>query len=654
MFGRKKKGKKDYPEMVDSIQGSPKEEPDYVRNTGNFNSYPMEQDEWPQDIEYDNPYTPEQINDVPESDNDFRNDTGDQQSGEISPDYESSFPEEKGEPDNYGYDFQGNAGEKDDILPEPDVPSERDLARIERKKRRKRELRRVRFAFAFFIICILALGGLVGYQMLKQQGIQLFGSDGVISSSALGSKVSGWLHASDPSDSQKEKNENKQDDVQAEDSQQEPESVLPEGADGAQTEHSGATEAETVPETESPAQIQARAELMAQADLMAAQYDYDGAAGLLKSQKNYESDTELQQKAAEYEAAKAACVEISPDTVEHVFVHSLIVDPSRAFDGDSAQDGYNLNMVTVEEFKKVIQSMYDKGYVLVSLHDMGEIDANGQMQRKSIWLPEGKKPIVFSQDDVSYYHTYSGDGFADRLIVDENGEVKNEYTDADGNTTVGDYDMVPVLDTFIKEHPDFSYHGRKGIVVLTGYNGVFGYRTDGDYRDQLNLQEDQRKWLDAHPDFDFDADVAAATAVADAMKANGWEFASHTWGHISVSDKSLEEIKTDTQKWLDYVKPIVGDTDMIIFAFGSDIGDWTGYASDNEKFNYLKSVGFDYFCNVDGSTLCWVQFGNTYLRQARMNIDGYRMATNPDILSPLFNVSDVYDTSRPEMPEWTQ
>ena len=42
--------------------------------------------------------------------------------------------------------------------------------------------------------------------------------------------------------------------------------------------------------------------------------------------------------------------------------------------------------------------------------------------------------------------------------------------------------MVPLIDTFVKEHPDFSYHGRKGILAMTGYDGVLGYRTDIAYK----------------------------------------------------------------------------------------------------------------------------------------------------------------------------
>lgn len=70
---------------------------------------------------------------------------------------------------------------------------------------------------------------------------------------------------------------------------------------------------------------------------------------------------------------------------------------------------------------------------------------------------------------------------------------------------------------------------------MTGYNGVLGYRTDIAYKTGENLQDDQKKFLEDNPDFDYDQDVADATKVADAMKAEGWEFASHTWGHMNAT-----------------------------------------------------------------------------------------------------------------------
>jgi hypothetical protein len=387
-------------------------------------------------------------------------------------------------------------------------------------------------------------------------------------------------------------------------------------------------------------------EILKEAQLLAAQYDYDAAITLIQEQSEYELSQEMQDAVEEYEAVKATCIEYPLEEITHVFFHTLIKDNAKAFDGDSDQDGYNQYMTTISEFSKIIQSMYDKGYVMVSPHDMATVNSDGSMSRGSILLPPGKIPFVLSQDDVSYYHYMMDDGFASRLIVDENGDIRTEYVEDDGSVSVGDYDMVPLIDRFLEEHPDFSYHGRRGILAMTGYNGVLGYRTDIAYKTGENLQDNQKEFLDENPDFDYDEEVAQATAVAEAMKAEGWEFASHTWGHKNVASSSLEELQADNDRWMSYVAPILGNTDMIIFAFGADIGNWEEYSSDNEKYAYYKSAGYNYYMNVD-SNQYWVQITSRYFRQGRRNLDGYRMYYNPDMVSDLFDVSEVWDTDRP-------
>lgn len=387
---------------------------------------------------------------------------------------------------------------------------------------------------------------------------------------------------------------------------------------------------------------------MEQARILAAQYDYDGAISLLKSDPDYSSNTAYQNAVAAYEEEKASCISYPADQVTHVFFHTLIKDPSKSFDGDSKEAGYNQVMTTIDEFNSIIQQMYDRGYVMVSLHDMCQVNEDGTVSRKEIRLPEGKKPFVLSQDDVSYYHYMDGDGYAKKLILDENGDVKNTYIEDDGSVSVGDYDMVPLIDTFVDEHPDFSYHGHKGIIALTGYEGVLGYRTDEVYRtrEEGRVTEYQQKFLDETPDFDWQSEVDQAAAVAEAMKADGWEFASHTWGHINPLGYGYDATVRDTQRWLENVATVVGDTDVLIFAFGADIGDWQPYTTDNEFFTYFKSQGFHIYCNVDSSQY-WVQFGETFMRQGRRNLDGYRMYYNPDMLSDLFDVDQAWDESRP-------
>lgn len=393
-------------------------------------------------------------------------------------------------------------------------------------------------------------------------------------------------------------------------------------------------------------QIRHEKKVLTTAKEKAAQYDYDGAISLLQKDNAYVRNVHFQNAVQKFQKTKDKCVAWSPEQVTHIFYHSLIADTSKAFDGDYKTDGYNQVMTTMTEFNKITQIMYDKGYVMVNLYDLAGLDEDGRMKAKQIYLPKGKTPFVLSQDDVCYYHSQDGDGIATRLVVDDEGKVRNEYVQDDGSTVVGDYDVVPLIDRFVEEHPDFAYHGHKGIVALTGYNGILGYRTDISYQTRPDdLNDDKKAWLDAHPDFDLDTERAGAKKVADAMKAEGWTFASHTWGHKNMSTVSMERLQTDTENFKENVDPLIGGTDIIIFAFGADINGGGEYTGD-EKFNYLKSQGYDYYCNVD-SNKYFVQITDEYFRMGRRNVDGYRMYYNPELLSDLFDASEVFDSSRP-------
>ena len=197
----------------------------------------------------------------------------------------------------------------------------------------------------------------------------------------------------------------------------------------------------------------------------------------------------------------------------------MIVDTDRAFDNDEDSDGYNLYMTTVKEFKAILEEMYNNGYVLVSPYDIAyEVtDESGTYFKKGeIWLPSGKKPFLMSQDDVNYYSYMvgtgngknkvpvfadtHGDGLAHKIVIGEDGFPTCEYMDTNGNVTVGDYDLVPVLEKFIQSHPDFSYHGARAILGVTGYEGVFGYRTKPSYETTIGTEAYQKEVEQAKED----------------------------------------------------------------------------------------------------------------------------------------------------------
>ena len=230
---------------------------------------------------------------------------------------------------------------------------------------------------------------------------------------------------------------------------------------------------------------------------------------------------------------------------------------------------------------------------------------------------------MLSVDDVNYYEYMKNDGFARKLLLDENGDVKNLYIDQNGQESIGDYDVVPILDAFVKEHPDFSLRGVKGIIAETGYEGTLGYRTNE--LDSPTLEEDR----------------AAAKAVADRMRETGWQFAVHGYGHRHTAKISYDTLAADTKKWKEEVGSLVGDTDIYIYPYGEEVE----YPSD--KLKLLQSEGFRYFCGVWSKA--FVSVKDTYVRQSRCNLDGFTMKTRPEAIADLFDVSKVLDESRPEL-----
>lgn len=413
---------------------------------------------------------------------------------------------------------------------------------------------------------------------------------------------------------------------------------------------SEATESTEATAPTTPAEV---LQLLAQAEFQAAGYDYQGAIALLQGYAGYEAYPELTDAIARFAEEDKKLVPFTDHTgVTHIFFHSLIVDTDRAFDGDTDSDGYNMYMCTVAEFNAIMQQMYDRGFVLVTPYDVAyEVtDETGtHFVTGNIRLPAGKKPFIMSQDDVNYYSYMissgngknetpywvddANDGFASKIVVGADGYPTCEYVDKDGNVLYGDYDLVPLLERFIQEHPDFAYHGARAVLGVTGYEGVFGYRTKPTYEGAMGTAAYQKE-------------VADAKAVVACLKEKGWIIASHSYGHPAYGNISADRVASDSDKWETTVQPIVGETDIILYPHGSDVADWHKYSFDNPKYASLYEDGYRYFFNVD-SNIAWTQITEHSYRGGRRNIDGIRMWKNPEMLEDLFDVESVFDSARP-------
>ena len=305
--------------------------------------------------------------------------------------------------------------------------------------------------------------------------------------------------------------------------------------------------------------------------------------------------------------------------IRHIFFHSLIVYPEMVFtDRETPMGGYNAGFSEKAELEKILPQLYERGYVLYGLNECYEM-ADGRMQRKEILLPAGKMPLILSVDDVAYAY---GDGYARRLFVDDAGALLYEVPNPSGGVDIiADGDVMGVVDAFVAEHPDFSWNGHKGTIALTGFQGAFGY-----------------------PSYDDPAYQTEIKKVADALRADGWSFASHSythnsgvygfWGTGCIPDK----IYYDINKWVDRVSPWIGETNLFLAPFG--------YRATGEALQHVLNAGFNIYCTVDDHVVN--ELYDNYALQSRIEIGGYSMTYYRDILNELFfDVDSVLDPDRP-------
>ena len=218
-------------------------------------------------------------------------------------------------------------------------------------------------------------------------------------------------------------------------------------------------------------------DLKARAALMAAEYDYENAMMLLAGYSGgLTGHNELMSMYQSYkEALNDLVVWNDLSKIPNLSFRTLVTDLEKASADPDRGSRYRKNYITTDEFSRILNQLYENGYVLVSLSDFAmpytAEDGSVGVNMTSIRLPEGKKPIILTSEGDNYYsHTEGCGGFADKLTVNEAGELV--CVDTAGNE--GAFGFVPVLNAFIAEHPDCSYEGARATLALSGYEGLFG------------------------------------------------------------------------------------------------------------------------------------------------------------------------------------
>ncbi len=322
--------------------------------------------------------------------------------------------------------------------------------------------------------------------------------------------------------------------------------------------------------------------------------------------------------------------------VEHLFFHPAIAYPELAFDGDAKEQGLDEYMVTVSEYNKILESLYEKDYILVDMNDVWkeytDTDGTSKMVKSTLMVPEGKKPLILSYDDVNYYEYMIANGFPSKLVI-RDGELWSWGYDPDGNEVYSqDIDAITILDKFVQAHPDFSLNGAKGCLCLTGYEGILGYRTNKDTKSWSDAQEANRQ-----------LEITAVKPIVQMLKDTGWYFGSHSWGHVNMRTSSLENVKADMQRWMDEVGSLVGPTKLMIYPFGARPDNGNDVTETGPMFKYLQSLGFRVFASVGIESYSKIKSDICAVICDRMHADGYTLRNSRQRYLKFYDAVDVFD-----------
>jgi hypothetical protein len=286
--------------------------------------------------------------------------------------------------------------------------------------------------------------------------------------------------------------------------------------------------------------------------------------------------------------------------VEELFVHPLVLDPKLAFTSDSLGIGFQNYFVTAREFHALLDQLWANGWTLVDVH---------RAAAGTVRVPRGRKPLVLVEDDVNYYKYFDGRGLARRLMLDPEGRIRAELPGPIRSTE----DVVTMVDRAVRTHLEFSADGAKGVLALTGYEGLFGEH------DLAQPAARQR-----------------ILALARALRVDGWTFASHTYGHLDLSRNGWGTVQRDARRWRDLARPLIGPVDILVYPYGA--------RPDRAVTADLVRAGFPIQLDIDIVAKHERYAGAIIM--SRRHVDGFAFEV-PSRQSPFYNVATVREPRRP-------
>lgn len=299
--------------------------------------------------------------------------------------------------------------------------------------------------------------------------------------------------------------------------------------------------------------------------------------------------------------------------IEHLNFQTLIAFPEKTFNQSNINPTIEEEKLTTSEFSAILEELYRNNYILVDIFDIINTD---NLSQKKLTLPKNKKPIIFSFDNVTYRSNYQNLGAIDKIILDRNNNLATYTTKKSIQDRIQyDNEFIVILEKFINAHPDFSHNNARGIIFLTGENGILGYNT-------------------CHKNASYKYEAKRASEVIKKLKNNGWRFGCNSYTYSADNTKTELDFAKEISLWNKELKSIIGETTLYSHPYG--IQD-----TSEKKLEILLSNNFSiHFQNSYSNDITFYE-SHCILNRKAVNGKSLRSKTNE--FKHLFNCEKVYD-----------
>lgn len=304
--------------------------------------------------------------------------------------------------------------------------------------------------------------------------------------------------------------------------------------------------------------------------------------------------------------------------IECLGFDTLMSFPDKALDEkNNYSQEYDRNKITPHEFKKILEALYDNNYILISIEILINFDCE-KITINNINLPPNKKPLILLFNNVTYKSSYQNLGNIDKIIIDRNNNLAS-YTKKKSIQDRVQYDneFILILENFISTHPDFSFNNSRGIIFLSGENGILGYNTN--MKNSSSRNECKR-----------------VKELIERLKLMGWTFGSNNYTYLDNTLLSDIEFAKSINLWDKEIRSLIGATHLYSYPIGkSNIG--------KSKKEMLVEAGYRAFFLVDNKNPNINITNDGLVEISYRKISGETLRQNEEDFHHLFDCEKVYD-----------